>query len=104
MASIEISNGEIVHGAGREQMRHPAHVRCGECPQATVKRYHVRFDAGDEVQEASGSAETVAAFLRALAEQLAPTRPVTRGRGMVPEPDPVQVHTGGFNVLPRPTP
>lgn len=59
-----------------------------------------------EVQRVSGTPDVVAAWLRAMAERLAPTRPVKRGgapmldetwqgRGDV---------TPGFNILPPPRP
>jgi hypothetical protein len=80
-------------------------------------RYRVRVEeigADDSlagVQEVFGAPETVAAFLRAMADQLNPPQRVTRARdAVVPKDDLLdcsqerEQRRPQFDILPRPTP
>jgi len=84
MEDIEISNGLVVHGRGPDQVRHPTDIRCARCPsvealatpaEPLVKVSFSRVDpaAGQtEQQEVAGTPDVVAAWLRAMADRLAP--------------------------------
>lgn len=112
--SHTIGNGMMVHERGGSSTSHAVGTTCRQCPPLVappVSMIKVSAEISHpgqsqpERHEVSGTPDVVAAWLRAMAERLAPTRPVKRetrpmlldetwqGRGDASQ---------GFDVLPPP--
>ena len=112
--SHTVANGMMTHTNGNSSTSHAVGTTCGQCPPLaqSVSTWKVVAECSTSGQarlerhEVSGTPDVVAAWLRAMAERLAPTRPIKRGvRDVMPEDWSGQGDVArGFNVLPPPRP
>lgn len=112
--SHTIVNGMMTHTRDNSSTSHAVGITCGQCPPLVqpvstwkvVAECSTSGQARLERHEVSGTPDVVAAWLRAMAERLAPTRPVKRGaRDVMPEDWASRGDaTQGFNILPPPRP